>query len=127
MSLKFVGNYASLQICVSRTRLDGKWRMLKYGQKQYRTDDGGYLNWWETTGTLTFQGSNSAAKEELIQAFRKIASAQGLLHSKQAKNLRDSNKEVDDPKALIAEARILRRKLKALIKRAEIIPAASKW
>ena len=69
MQLKFRGNYAKLRKCVSRTRIDGKWRELKYGHKQYRTDDGGYLNWWETTGTLTFEGSNSAAKEELTQAF----------------------------------------------------------
>jgi hypothetical protein len=68
MQQKFRGNYAELRKCVSRTRLDGKWRVLKYGQKQYRTDDGGYLNWWETTGTLTFQGSNSSAKGELTAA-----------------------------------------------------------
>jgi hypothetical protein len=127
MALAFPGNYSKLKKTVARTSLPGKWRELRYGQKQFRTDDGGVLNWWETTGTLTFQGSNSAAKEELIQAFGKIASAQGLLHSKHRKTLRDSNEEVDDLKALIAEARILRRKLKALIKRAEIIPAASKW
>lgn len=79
MQLKFRGNYAKLRKCVSRTRIDGKWRELKYGHKQYRTDDGGYLNWWETTGTLTFEGSNSAAKEELTQAFIAAASARGRL------------------------------------------------
>jgi hypothetical protein len=79
MSLKFVGNYARLQICVSSTRLDGKWRNLKYGWKQYRTDEGGYLNWSETTKTVTFQGSNLVAKEELTQAFITVASAKKRL------------------------------------------------
>jgi hypothetical protein len=79
MRLKFLGNYSKLQKCVSRTRLDGKWRMLKYGQKQYRTHDGGYLNWWEGTGTITFQGHNLAAKEELTQAFIAVASARRRL------------------------------------------------
>jgi hypothetical protein len=79
MQLKFLGTYAKLQGCMSRTRLDGKWRELKYGQKQYRTDDGGYLNWWEGTGTITFQGHNSAAREELTEAFIAVASAKKRL------------------------------------------------
>jgi hypothetical protein len=79
MQLKFVGNYARLQICVSSTRLDGKWRNLKYGWKQYRTDEGGYLNWSETTKTVTFQGHNLAAREELTQAFIAVASAKRRL------------------------------------------------
>jgi len=66
-----------MQKYVSRTGLAGKWRDLKYGQKQYRTDKGGVLNWWETTGTITFQGLKTAAKEELEQAF--IASAKKRL------------------------------------------------
>jgi hypothetical protein len=73
MKLKFSGSYANLQQCVSRTGLVGKWRDLKYGQKQYRTARGGVLNWWETTGTITFQGLKARAKEKLEQAF--IASA----------------------------------------------------
>ena len=127
MQLKFLGNYAKLRKCVSRTRLDGEWRELKFGHKQYRTDDGGYLNWWKTTGTLTFQGHNSTAKQKLIQSFTKIASKQGFLQTKPTKDLRDSNEEVDDLLSLVVEARILTKKLKVLIKRAEIIPAASKW
>jgi hypothetical protein len=79
MQLKFLGKYAKLRKCVSRTRLDGKWRELKYGQKQYRADDGGSLIWWEGTGTTTFQGSNLAAKKELTQAFIAVASARKRL------------------------------------------------
>ncbi len=56
MKLKFSGSYEKLQKYVSRTGLPGKWRDLKYGQKQYRSDEGGVLNWWQTTGALMFQG-----------------------------------------------------------------------
>ena len=74
MKLKFRGNYNKLKTTVKQTGLDGFWRELKYGQKQYRTDDGGVLNWWETTGTITFQGHDSTAREDLKQAFIGIAS-----------------------------------------------------
>ena len=73
MALKFIGGYGKLKTRLSRTGLGGKWRALEYGQKQYRTVDGGILNWWETTGTISFQGSNRTAREELEWAF--IASA----------------------------------------------------
>lgn len=79
MGLKFIGNSFKLENCVSRTGLDGKWRRLKYGQNQFRTNDGGYLNWWETTGTITFQGSNLAARAELTRAFIDVASARRRL------------------------------------------------
>ena len=79
MSLKFQGNYNKLKQAVTRTGLGGFWRKLKHGQKQYRTDDGGILNWWETTGTITFQGHDAAAREELKQAFIGIASTEKSL------------------------------------------------
>jgi len=77
MKLKFSGGYTKLEKYVSRTGLRGKWRDLKYGQKQFPTNKGGVINWWETTGTITFQGLKTAAKEELEQAF--IASAKKRL------------------------------------------------
>jgi hypothetical protein len=69
MSFKIRGNYRRLRKAVTRAGLNGSWRELKYGQKQYRTDDGGVLNWRETTGTISFQGVKTAAKEELAKAF----------------------------------------------------------
>ena len=80
MKLKFLGSDAKLKKCVSRTGLPGTWRNLKYGQKQFRTNKGGVLNWWETTGTITFQGLKTAAKEELERAF--IVSAKKRLMGK---------------------------------------------
>jgi hypothetical protein len=79
MSLKFRGNYRRLKKAVTRIGLGGTWRELKYGQKQYRTDDGGILNWWETTGTISFQGHDTAAKEDLKRAFIGIASSKKRL------------------------------------------------
>ena len=73
MSLKFRGNYSKLKKCVLLTDIDGKWRELENRHKQYRTDDGGILNWWEATGTITFQGHGSAARQ-LEQAFIAVAS-----------------------------------------------------
>jgi hypothetical protein len=53
--LKFIGNYGKLKTRVSRAGLSGKWRTLRYGQKQYRTVDGGILNWWERLGLYRFK------------------------------------------------------------------------
>jgi hypothetical protein len=69
MSLKFRGSYRKLKKAVTRTGLSGSWRELKSGQKQYRTADGAVLNWWKTTGTISFQGVKTAAKDELAKAF----------------------------------------------------------
>jgi hypothetical protein len=79
MALAFPGNYRKLQKAVRQTGLSGKWRELKYGRKQYRTDDGGCLNWWKRTGTITFEGSNSGATEKLEQVFIAVASAKRQL------------------------------------------------
>jgi hypothetical protein len=68
-----------LKKTVARTGVPGKWRELKCGHKQFRSDRGGYLNWWETTKTVIFQGHNFAAREELTEAFIAVASAKKRL------------------------------------------------
>jgi hypothetical protein len=55
MTLKFIGNYGELKTRVSRTGLSGKWRTLKYGQKQYRTVDGGTLIGGRRPGPYRFK------------------------------------------------------------------------
>jgi len=116
MTERFLGNYSRLKRCVLRTRLPGEWRELKNNQKQFRTYRNGILNWWQSTGTIIFQGEKLAALE-LQQVFTKIASARALLYS----DPRDSNEQVDELKEVIAEARIQRRKLKTVIKQARKI------
>ena len=50
MTLKFLGDYLKLKKCVSRTGVTGQWRELKNGHKQFRTNTGAILNWWESIG-----------------------------------------------------------------------------
>lgn len=81
MSLKFLGSYDGLRRCVARTRFCGVWRELPNGQSQYRTDDGAILNWWESSGTITFQGRDDGTAFE--NAFIAEAKAkQGLIRKK---------------------------------------------
>jgi hypothetical protein len=94
MKTKFLGNYLQLQKCVLDTRLAGKWHKLRSGHKQFRSYHGGILNWWQSTGTITFQGGELAATE-LEQGFTKIASAQKLLHSKDARTPQEATEEID--------------------------------
>jgi hypothetical protein len=78
MALQFGGSYEDLKKCVALTNFSGWWRNLENHQKQYRTDDGAILNWWETTGTIMFQGRDR--DKEFKKAF--IASARRLLEVK---------------------------------------------
>jgi len=56
---KFFGTYQELQDNVLRTGLYGEWIDLG-NQKQFRTGDGGILNWWQSTKTFTLQGNYEA-------------------------------------------------------------------
>jgi hypothetical protein len=56
------GNFKVLRYVVARTGIPGKW--TKEGNhRQFRTASGAVLNYWKTTGTIDFQGSNRAAAE----------------------------------------------------------------
>ena len=52
---KFCGSYEQLQSCVRRAGENGEWRDLG-NQKQFRTDSGAILNWYESTHTVFMQG-----------------------------------------------------------------------
>ena len=60
--MKFSGTYAQLQDEVKLTGIYGEWRDLG-NRKQYRSDSGAILNWWQSTGTIRVQGPRLAAKE----------------------------------------------------------------
>ena len=51
----FSGTYAALQDEVKRTGIAGEWLDLG-NHKQFRADTGAVLNWWQSTGTISFQG-----------------------------------------------------------------------
>ena len=116
MSLKFRGNYSRLKKCVVRTGFDGEWRDLKNHHKQYRTDDGGILNWWETSGTITFQGHGSAAKQ-LGETFITVASKKGRIETKDSSSPADRRDENDTLKILLANTLLENAKLRARLSR----------
>ena len=90
MTIMFLGNLKKLKKCVSKTGISGEWREIKNHQVQFRTDDGAILNWWESTGTITFQGRKLAI-EKLKTPFKRAAQRKGLLKGK-----RDTDEEIAD-------------------------------
>lgn len=81
MPSKFHGTYEELQALVAAAGYDGAWSDTGNGQKQFRTKAGAVLNWWESSGTLQFQGQASvrdlfkAAVEPIIE--KGLAAAPG--------------------------------------------------
>ena len=100
MALTFLGDLVKLKKCVSRTGINGQWRELENHQVQYRTDDNAILNWWESTGTVAFQGRKSAV-EKLKKLFVRAARGKGLLKGKQ-----DTDEEIARLKRQVKRMRI---------------------
>lgn len=73
---KFRGTYTELQDKVLLTGIDGSWRELANGQKQFRAETEAVLNWWETNKTINFQGKPAEA-EKLKDAFWATDVAEG--------------------------------------------------
>jgi len=67
MKLTFRGNYRNLQQVIALTGIAGGWREGE-NRHQYRATTGAVLNWWKSTGTITFQGPESATND-LKEAF----------------------------------------------------------
>jgi hypothetical protein len=67
--MKFTRKFSALDSILKRTGLKGKW-VRGENHNQYRAKSGGILNWWKSTGTITFQGPEAAA-EKLKKAFVK--------------------------------------------------------
>jgi len=57
------GNFKVLRYVVARTGIPGEWIKGNNGHRQFRTANGAVLNYWKTTGTINFQGSERAAAE----------------------------------------------------------------
>jgi hypothetical protein len=58
------GNFRVLRYVVKRTGIPGKWTKDENENRyQFRARNGAVLNYWRTTGTINFQGSDRAAVE----------------------------------------------------------------
>jgi hypothetical protein len=101
MSLKFRGDYAKLKKYVARAGLDGSWKKLPDGTRQYFTDDGGVLNWHPTKGSVWFQGEDEAA-EELERKFK--AAAKERIGPRSLKSQKFVEEDIDTIKKLLATA-----------------------
>jgi len=73
---------------VEATGIAGAWRVCGGAHIQFRTDEGGVLNWWSTTGKVYFQGQ-SAAAQRLKQALLHAAVDDGLRDVAEQSMLRD--------------------------------------
>jgi hypothetical protein len=61
------GTYAGLPEDVEQlTEINGTWRDLG-NHKQFRAETGAILNWWQSTGTISFQGPALAAAQFLAK------------------------------------------------------------
>jgi hypothetical protein len=56
------GDFNALRQVVSLTGIAGEWTKTE-NHCQFRAGSGAVLNYWKTTGTITFQGSERAAAE----------------------------------------------------------------
>lgn len=63
MPLKIRCEIAELKAMVDMTGASGQWSEKGAGHWQFRADDGAVLNWWQSSGTLNFQGPLEARQE----------------------------------------------------------------
>jgi hypothetical protein len=57
------GDFKALRRVVTLTGIPGEWKKGENGHRQFRATSGGVLNYWKTTGTITFQGRDLPAAE----------------------------------------------------------------
>jgi hypothetical protein len=66
------GDFKVLQYAVKRTGRPGEWIKSK-NHRQFRAENGAILNYWKSTGTITFQGPELAADELKARFLKRIA------------------------------------------------------
>lgn len=66
MASQFKGTIDQLQVAIAAANIHGQWSEGS-GKHTFRSQDGGILNWWASTGTLQLQG-NAAGKGALERA-----------------------------------------------------------
>jgi hypothetical protein len=63
MAMKFKGSIEQLKVVVEMTGASGEWLDKGRGYWQFRGNDSAILNWWASSGTITFQGPQEAKQE----------------------------------------------------------------
>lgn len=111
MSLRFRGDYGKLEKCVSRIGLDGSWKKLSNGHRQFITDDHGILNWAPSTGRIWFQGQKVFA-EELKRKFKAVATARGRITPESIDAQQSLDEDISTLKKLLADALLDNEKLR---------------
>jgi hypothetical protein len=100
MSMKFGGAFQDLKKCISLTRHGGDWRDTNNGkQKQFRTDKGVILNWYQSTGTVHFQNQERDPKMKFVRKFIAAAESENRLASRdtgKSTNLKQQNAALRD-------------------------------
>jgi hypothetical protein len=100
MSLKFNGTFHDLKACVCLTGQDGNWRNVNNKrQKQFRTDKGVILNWYQSTGTVHFQNQERDPKMKFVRKFIAAAESENRLASRdtgKSTNLKQQNAALRD-------------------------------
>src|ERR1700722_3623913 len=85
MSMKFSGTFEDLKKCVSLTRHGGDWRDANNKrQRQFWTDEGVILNWYQSTGTVHFQNQERDPKMKFVRKFIRVAESKDRLASRNA-------------------------------------------
>lgn len=69
MAMKYMGSLDELKQKVSA--INGTWIFDENGKHTFRSEAGGIINWWTSSGTIQFQGQG-AAKAVLEQALKNI-------------------------------------------------------
>lgn len=67
---EFKGSFEDLQQTVAKFDCPGAWTDIANG-KQFKTGDGGILNWFPASGKINFQGA-TAAKNKLLVHFGEV-------------------------------------------------------
>ena len=64
MRLKFKGAWQDLNAVLAGAGVKGKWAgEVGQGKLSFRSDDGGVLDWWPSTGSIKVGGSPSGRSE----------------------------------------------------------------
>jgi len=78
MKLRFTGTFEELKEALSPIAGDGGWIELNENQMQFRHSSGGILNWFPSTGTISFQGRIDD-QEKLVKVVAPLLSPDQIL------------------------------------------------